>query len=141
MNTLSERLQYCRVCKNKMFDSSTGINCGLTQSKPEFKDKCEKFIIDEGEAQKLLMRKKMEAEGNEINDTGFFGAEKRGMKKGVVGGIIMIAIALIWFFGGLAAGIIFYYPPILLIIGIIALVKGLAEKNFSGEKYKKIAQE
>lgn len=138
MNTLSERLQYCKVCKNKMFDPSTGINCGLTKEKPTFNDKCEQFVIDEGEAQKLLMRKKMEAEGNDINDSGFFGPEKRGMKKGVVGGIIMIAIAVVWFFGGLAAGIIFYYPPILLVIGIVALVKGLAERNMAGEKYKEI---
>jgi hypothetical protein len=48
---------------------------------------------------------------------------------GVLGGFAMIAIALIWFFGGLAAGIIFYYPPILFIIGGIAVVKGLVSRE------------
>ncbi len=33
--------------------------------------------------------------------------------------------AVVWFFGGLAAGIIFFYPPILLIIGIIAIIRGV----------------
>lgn len=139
MISLSERLQYCKVCKNKTFNPANGINCGLTNAKPEFEKECDKFIIDEGEAQKLLMRKKMEEEGNDINETGFFASEKKGMKKGVVGGIVMIVIAFVWFFGGLAAGYIFYYPPILLIIGIVAVIKGLAEKNFAGEKYKKAA--
>ncbi len=40
-------------------------------------------------------------------------------------GILMMIGAVVWFFGGLAAGIIFFYPPILFILGLIAMVKGL----------------
>lgn len=43
---------------------------------------------------------------------------------GVIGGILMMVIAVIWFVVGLAGGIIFFYPPILFVIGIIAVVKG-----------------
>lgn len=43
---------------------------------------------------------------------------------GVAGGILMIIIAVVWFIGGLAVGYIFFYPPILLVLGIIAIVKG-----------------
>jgi hypothetical protein len=48
------------------------------------------------------------------------------MNAGVVGGIIMILIAVAWFGIGLMAGIVFFYPPILLVIGIGAIIKGLA---------------
>ncbi len=132
--TLSERLQYCKVCQNNLFDPKTGINCRLTNAKPQFEEKCEQFVINEAEAQKLLARKKHATE--QQSETGFFAPEKKGMKKGVVGGVIMIVIALVWFFGGLAAGIIFYYPPILFIIGIVGVIKGLAEGNLSGERYR-----
>jgi len=53
----------------------------------------------------------------------------KGMKKGVVGGVVMMVIALVWFFGRLSAGYIYYYPPILFIIGVVALVKGLVKGN------------
>jgi hypothetical protein len=43
---------------------------------------------------------------------------------GVIGGVIMMLIAVVWFIAGLAGGIIFFYPPILFIIGIVAVVKG-----------------
>lgn len=67
----------------------------------------------------------------------FFGPEKAGVSKGVVGGLVMIAIAAIWFFAGWAAGYIFFYPPILALIGGFALVKGLLEGNLAGERSRR----
>jgi transposase len=46
----------------------------------------------------------------------------------VVGGLLMMLIAVVWFVGGLFFNIIFFYPPILFVIGIIALVKGLVDR-------------
>jgi hypothetical protein len=57
--------------------------------------------------------------------SGAFGAEKRGMGAGILGGLGLMLLAIVWFFGGLAAGIIFFYPPVLFIIGIVAVVRGL----------------
>lgn len=57
--------------------------------------------------------------------SGAFGTEKKGMDAGILGGIGLMLLAVVWFFGGLAAGIIFFYPPILFIIGIVAVVRGL----------------
>jgi hypothetical protein len=54
-------------------------------------------------------------------ERGWFGS----MNAGVAGGVLMILIAVIWFVAGLAGGIIFFYPPILLVIGLIAIGKGL----------------
>jgi hypothetical protein len=39
-------------------------------------------------------------------------------------GALMVIGAVVWFIAGLAANIIFFYPPILLILGIVAIVKG-----------------
>jgi hypothetical protein len=65
---------------------------------------------------------------------GSFRMESKGVEKGVLGGIAMIAIAVIWFVVGLLCGYIFFYPPILLVIGIFAVIKGLATGNFAGRK-------
>jgi hypothetical protein len=54
-------------------------------------------------------------------EQGWFGS----MNAGVIGGLLMMLIAVVWFAVGLAVGIIFFYPPILLVLGFIAMVKGL----------------
>ncbi|MCU0646117.1 MAG: hypothetical protein MUC94_17900, partial [bacterium] len=74
-----------------------------------------------------------------VKDGGFFAPEKRGIQKGIVGGIAMIVIAVVWFVAGYAAGYIFYYPPILLVIGLYALIKGIITGNIRGEKAEQIA--
>jgi hypothetical protein len=56
---------------------------------------------------------------------GAFGLEKRAFDAGFFGGIGLMLLAVIWFFGGLAVGVIFFYPPILFIIGLIGCIRGL----------------
>ncbi|HWA34175.1 MAG TPA: hypothetical protein VG737_08605 [Cyclobacteriaceae bacterium] len=129
---LDEQLQYCRICTNRKMNPAIGLVCSLTDQKPAFENQCPTFNIDQPEADRLVA---IERQGKaEEESSGPFSVEQKGIKKGVVGGVIMIVIAIVWFFGGLAAGYIFYYPPILLLIGIYALVKGLAKGNWSGEK-------
>ncbi len=70
---------------------------------------------------------------SEERDNGFFAAEREGINNGVVGGIFMIVIALLWFFIGWAAGYIFFYPPILGVIGVYAVLKGIFTGNVSGK--------
>lgn len=53
-------------------------------------------------------------------EPGWFGS----INSGVVGGLLMMLIAVVWFVVGLIGGIIFFYPPILFIVGFIAIVKG-----------------
>ena len=50
----------------------------------------------------------------------------------ILGGMALMAIAVVWFFGGLAANIIFFYPPILFIIGLVVMIKGLASGSIAG---------
>jgi hypothetical protein len=61
-----------------------------------------------------------------------FTYEKKGIQAGVIGGIIMIAIAAAWFFIGLSAGYIYFYPPVLAAIGAYAIIKGLMTGNVAG---------
>lgn len=64
----------------------------------------------------------------------FFEPERKALDKGVLGGLLLIVIAIVWFVAGLAADVIFYYPPVLLIIGIFGVFKGLATGNIAGKR-------
>lgn len=63
-----------------------------------------------------------------------FGIEKKGWDAGILGGLAMMAIAVIWFVVGLMAGWIFYYPPILFVIGLIGFIRGLFQGNVKGQQ-------
>jgi hypothetical protein len=55
-------------------------------------------------------------------EEGWFGSTNSG----IIGGILMIVIAVVWFVVGyFAADRIFFYPPILFVIGLLSIVKGL----------------
>lgn len=52
----------------------------------------------------------------------------------ILGGVVTMLIAVVWFFGGLfLLNRIFIWPPIMFIIGLITCVKGLLSGNVSGE--------
>lgn len=62
-----------------------------------------------------------------VNDSGFFALEQRWANSGIMGGLLMMAIAVVWFVGALVyADRIFFYPPVLFVVGLIAFFKGLA---------------
>lgn len=65
-------------------------------------------------------------------DDGFFAPERRGLDKGILGGVIMMGIAVAWFGLGWMAGYIFFYPPILFLIGLFGTLKGLFTGNVAG---------
>lgn len=56
-----------------------------------------------------------------VFEQGWFGS----VNSGVLGGLLMMVIAVVWFVLGLAADTIFFYPPILLVIGLVSTPKGL----------------
>jgi hypothetical protein len=57
--------------------------------------------------------------------TGLFAPEHAAVSWGVPGGLLLIVVAVVWFFLGLANGRIFYYPPVLLLIGLFGVANGL----------------
>lgn len=52
-----------------------------------------------------------------------------GGSGGLLGGLAMMGIAVVWFCGGLMADIIFFYPPILFIIGLVTCFSGMGNKS------------
>jgi hypothetical protein len=66
-------------------------------------------------------KKEKERQPRVVFEEGWFGS----INSGVLGGLLMVIIAIVWFFLGLMANRIFFYPPILLVIGIISMLKGL----------------
>lgn len=128
--TLEERLQYCRICENRHMNPAIGLVCNLTNEKPAFDDKCVNLVVDQKEADRLVQ---LERQAKEDEDTGTFSPEKKAIQKGVLGGLGMMAIAVIWFVVGWMSGYIYFYPPILFAIGIYALIKGIRNGNISGK--------
>jgi hypothetical protein len=70
-------------------------------------------------------RKKAESREGIVFEQGWFGS----LNAGLIGGLLMMLIAIVWFVAGLAAGFIFFYPPILLVIGFIAVIRGLLNRE------------
>jgi hypothetical protein len=53
------------------------------------------------------------------------------MNGSVLGGLLAMVGAVVWFVAGLAADVIFFYPPILFIVGLVGVIRGLASSNDS----------
>lgn len=132
--TLDAQLRYCKICTNRKMDFNTGLVCSFTMAKPNFDPTCSTFKLDEPEAQRLIALEKAATEEEAGQPGGGFSMESKGIRKGMLGGIVMIVIAVVWFFVGLAGGYIFFYPPILFFIGLYALIKGMADGNVAGKK-------
>jgi hypothetical protein len=108
-------------------------HCGLFN--PESAQRCDcGFDFQSKTLKESFLPIKEQQQFQKEQASGFFASEKKGIKKGMAGGIVMMVIAIAWFGGGYAAGFIFYYPPILFLIGLYAFIKGLFTGNISGQK-------
>lgn len=133
-------LNMCPNCNNQNSkDACFCMECGekLTPGeKIEFNQVTKPSIPDSNKTERIQHNHITKSNNftSTKNDGGFFAPEKKGIEMGVIGGILMMGIAAIWFFGGLACDRVFFYPPILFIIGLYAFFKGLTKGNISGEK-------
>ena len=72
-----ERLNLCKVCKNRKFTLQKGIVCGLTGEKPTFEESCDAYIEDSVEKEKLKRLEEEQAqEGQILGDPISDGPEK-----------------------------------------------------------------
>ena len=115
----------CPFCGKMNFKNSIKCTCDYYFNLEEH----DKVVKEREAAEKILAREK--------NATNFFEPEKKGIRSGVLGGVFMMIVAVVWFFVGLKYGWVFFYPPILFCIGLFAFFKGLLTGNISGEKNKK----
>ena len=87
-------------------------------------------VQQQSEFDKLRMQQEARAQREKEDRAAIrWGSGQRGIDKGVWGGLAMMVGAIVWFVLGWMAGYIFFYPPVLFVIGIVALVRGLANKN------------
>lgn len=63
---ISKKLGFCRNCKNRKFNPSSGILCGLTDAKPAFDGTCPDYAADAAAIEREAEREK---EQNERADT------------------------------------------------------------------------
>lgn len=96
---------------------------GYGMSKSRYEDE------DEDEKPRPKKKKKPKwkrTQGGRSDDSGR-SLEGRIINGGVVGGLLAMLIAVVWFVVGVFAfDLVFYYPPILFVVGLIAFAKGLA---------------
>ncbi|OWK40785.1 hypothetical protein FRUB_04677 [Fimbriiglobus ruber] len=79
---------------------------------------------DDRPRKRPLRKKPREAEKSSS-----FGLERKVLSGGVLGGLLAMVIAAVWFVLGLMADRIFFYPPILFVLGLIAMIRGAAGGN------------
>lgn len=54
MESVSQKLELCKLCTKRKFNTSVGIICSLTNEKPAFENQCEHYEVDE-KAQKSVV--------------------------------------------------------------------------------------
>ena len=126
-----ERLYYCTQCINRGFDREKGVVCKVTKAEPVFEGTCTDVIRDEAMLHQIEQRRKDQEALAESHSVA------KGTNAGIIGGILIMAGAVIWFVVGYMAGIIFFYPPVLFIIGIIAVIRGIMIQKQKLEEKRK----
>ena len=122
--TREEYLSFCKVCKKRAFNREKGIVCSLTDDHAAFEgDSCPDQEIDQAQVHHLERKAEVDRQIEEGEDFSFMGIEDP-----LTAGILASVVAIAWFIGGLAAGRIFFYPPVLLILGLIAVNKGVKHR-------------
>ena len=108
-------------------------NCGLIN--PESAMRCDcGYDFDSKSMKNPYLTVKEREQIKESEKGEYYAAAKIGINKGMMGGVIMIAIGVVMLIAGHIAGVFFYYAPILIGIGAFAFVKGFITGNVSGNK-------
>jgi hypothetical protein len=127
----------CGSCENRVFAAKTHGKFCFALNKEVRNMLCPKCgketpsVVDYCEHCKGDLRvyhdaraKVMEGTGEGLGVPGFK-LESKLLSLGPIGGIIMMAIAVAWFLGGLVFGAFFFYAPILFVIGLVGFLVSL----------------
>lgn len=126
--TREERVKSCEICLKRKFSFQQGIICGITDAVAVFEGKCIDFKEDEKAVEQVELKNEIRQKEKIEEDS--LGLSKFGIKSGITAGIIFIVLAIIWFVVGIVAfNRVFFYPAALVIIGLIAIGKGVKQKR------------
>ncbi|MFT5819488.1 MAG: hypothetical protein ACI8ZM_000712 [Crocinitomix sp.] len=125
MKTRQEYVAICQTCIKSKFDKKKGLVCGLTNEHAAFHTtECPDY-----EAEKKAIKRQEANERREI----IAKEEQKGIfagNGGIIGGIALIILAIVWVTVGLVLmDRIFFYPIVLVIGGIITISKGVDKKK------------
>jgi|ERR1700722_2416697 len=85
---------------------------------------------DDEDEEEPRKKKKQLKKGKKVENDGHFRMEHGILNAGVLGGLAAMVGAVIWFVVGLIAlDRIFFYPPILFVLGLVAMIKGIVNRN------------
>ena len=131
---MDPRLETCLHCMNKKFDLKRGVVCNLTDAKPDWDFSCDKYDRNDGLYRNHLIQKEKE---NKLEaESATLGFSQVGIKSGIVAGMIVMVLSIVWLLVGLSFNWIFYYPFILFIFGAIAFVRGIIKRKKRKAKTK-----
>lgn len=130
------QLSFCRKCSKQSFSLKNGIVCSLTDLPATFLDSCSDYEQDKEATAKEANRQEQRKSLATSEET--MGLNRIGIKSGVTAGLILIFAGLLWFLIGVfALDRLFLYPFVLIVLGIIAMVRG--SKNSGNSKARKKA--
>jgi len=123
----------CPKCGFEQPEAAECSRCGIFVAKYSERARVadETRLIQESIAQRQLAYATGPS-GTAARSDDFFAPEKKGVENGMLGGIAMMVLAVVWFGLGWMAGIIFFYPPILFLFGVFAFLKGMFTGNVAG---------
>ncbi len=122
------QLSFCKQCSKQSFDLNKGIICSLTNEQATFESTCPHFEVDP------IAKKRMEGEQKRIRNAELaeesMGMSAIGINSGVTAGIIAIALGIVLLFVEIIFfQVIILYTFIPIVLGIIAIFKGLSRKS------------
>jgi len=124
MLSRQQQLQYCNICKNRKKTPDSVIVCQLTDKKADFSDSCEYYEKDSQLMEANMIRRR-NIRKQKLRSDFVFGLDRIGIKNGIVAGILLLFIGIIWLIVGINFGYIFWYPTILILMGVTALIIGV----------------
>lgn len=132
MLSQQEKLAFCKICKNRSFNSTVGIVCGLTNRPPTFVETC----VDYQEDVKQVTRDFERSKGHNATVTG---SNVHPVSAGTrfanyfIDGIIHSVLYYVIMFGGVDSGLIagpeVLFLRIFIIVGYYSILEGTMGKT------------
>ncbi len=122
------RLKFCQQCTSKQFSPQKGIVCAHTGEHATFDMNCPDYIEDPVAVKQV--KRELEAKKEYAAYEESMGMSRFGIKDGLWAGIVMLFLGVLIIVGGvLLFDRLFLYAFVLIVLGIIAIVRGTNRRS------------